>query len=194
MDFKNQGGIQGQSWGQLIEKSVLENVRYPQGCIYEDTLTEYKVIESAGKMVVLHEAKYYYVQRSGSITHGDVERVNLGICYANEARYIDLVSRRPELKDNVLHRYLYNFTKLARDGVSEKNMKEFLERREFFRSVYDDLRANPYMKWMEKLELPLLYKSDGKKSVCLWILEMFRMTARIPWMLREQRSRRGSAL
>lgn len=190
MDLKDLGSVQSQPWGQLMKRSVLDNIRFPQGRIYEDTMTTYRIIEAAGGALVLKEAKYNYVQREGSITHGNTQKADLGMCYAYEQRYLDLVQRYPQFKDNMLHRYLFAYTKLARDGVSQENMENFLERREFFRSVSDELYANPYTKWIERLELPVLYRCDGKRSLRLWFLEIIRMTGRIPWKLREKRAGR----
>lgn len=184
-DMSDSGSIPTPPWAQIMERSVMENVRFPEMCIFEDTLTTYRVIEKVDRVLVLAGAKYNYVYRKGSITHKNTETANFGRCYAYETRYLDLVTRHPEFKDNMLHRYLYTYTKLARDGISAANREKFAARKAFFCSVADDIYDNPFTSWVERRELPILLSGNGSVSVRLWALELIRMSGRIPWKLKQ---------
>jgi glycosyltransferase involved in cell wall biosynthesis len=183
-DFSEPGYIPNPAWIQIMERGLMDNIRFPAGRIYEDALTTYKLVEEADRVLVLKEPKYNYYQRKGSIIHGNQERINLARCYTFEVRYCDLRERYPELEDIMLYKYLYTYTKMARDGVSEENMPEFMQRRKFFREKADELYHNPYVKRIEQIEIPLLAQSSGKSSVRLWVLEFIRMSKKIPWKIR----------
>lgn len=190
-DFSSPGYIPNPAWIQMIERSVMEDIRFPKGRVYEDTLTTYKVIENVDRILVLKEPKYNYLRRRGGITGViNEERINLARCYSFEVRYCDLVKRYPELKDIMLYKYLYTYTKMTRDGVSDANEAEFLERREFFRRNIDDIYNNPYVNWIERKELPMLASSDGSRNMRLWMLELVRMMMKIPVVMKERRASR----
>ena len=57
------------AWNKLYKKSLFldNNIWYPNGRKYEDTLTTYKVLAKAKKVAYLDKALYYYMERGGSI-------------------------------------------------------------------------------------------------------------------------------
>jgi glycosyltransferase involved in cell wall biosynthesis len=183
------GMIPSLIWLQIAERGVMDQVRFPEHRTFEDVMTTYKVVEQVDEVLLLKEAKYNYFSRPGSITHSNKENVDLARCYAYETRYRDLVERYPELKDSMLYRYLYTYTKVIRGGISERNKAAFMERRAFFRSQKENLSQNPYVKWIERMELPLLANSNGRQNPRLWGYEVIRMAGRVPWKLGEMLSR-----
>ena len=58
------------AWNKLYKCELFENVRYPEGMVYEDTATTHKLLWVANKIVFLRdELAFYRSNRSGSITH-----------------------------------------------------------------------------------------------------------------------------
>lgn len=53
---------------KLFEKSLFQNIRFPEGKKSEDWSIMYKLIENAGGLYYDSDIKYYYRQRQGSIT------------------------------------------------------------------------------------------------------------------------------
>lgn len=60
-------------WDKLYHRSCWDDVRFPEGKLYEDIAILYKVIEKAGTVAFCPKPFYNYLHRSGSITGiGDV--------------------------------------------------------------------------------------------------------------------------
>ncbi len=57
-------------WANIYRKSVLENVRFPVGEIYEDNAALAQILDGCGRIVCSTYAGYYYRIRRGSIMHG----------------------------------------------------------------------------------------------------------------------------
>lgn len=61
--------VDGLAWNKLYKKDLFEDVRYPEGHVYEDVYTTHKLIHKAAKVFLLNNRLYYHVKRRGSITH-----------------------------------------------------------------------------------------------------------------------------
>lgn len=59
------------AWDMISKRAIWSDhhIAFPVGKKYEDVATTYKVLAHAGKVRLLHESLYKYVQRSSSITH-----------------------------------------------------------------------------------------------------------------------------
>ncbi len=54
-------------WNKIFRRALFSSIRYPEGMLYEDLATMYRLIDQSN-IVVISDAKLYaYVQRSGSI-------------------------------------------------------------------------------------------------------------------------------
>ena len=77
------------AWNKLYKKSLFmdNNIWFPKGQKHEDTLTTYKVLSKARKVVYLDEALYCYVERGDSImkTGRIEERLEMRELAAKEA-------------------------------------------------------------------------------------------------------------
>ncbi len=56
-------------WNKLFHRSCFENLRFPEGRIYEDEFITYKLIHQAERVAITNERLYFYLQRSGSIVN-----------------------------------------------------------------------------------------------------------------------------
>lgn len=78
---------------KLFERSLFDDVRFPDGKVFEDTYVSYRLMEKAGSAVVSNEYLYNFLKRRGSITHS---------LKLNSFDYIDHVIERYE---NISQRY-----------------------------------------------------------------------------------------
>jgi len=51
-------------WCKLYKAELFKDIRFPEGRIYEDLATIYKVFNKCNKIVFTEEMKYYYLQRT----------------------------------------------------------------------------------------------------------------------------------
>jgi hypothetical protein len=90
-------------WNKLFRTELFGEIRFPAGMVFEDILTTYKLFQNASRIALLHEAKYYYIQRKGSISATASIGNWLDRLDAHELRYKDLVKTHPEL-DAVMYK------------------------------------------------------------------------------------------
>jgi glycosyltransferase involved in cell wall biosynthesis len=65
LTFKPYGMV---AWNKLYKKDLFKEIMYPEGVLYEDTATTYKLICKAKSIFCLDEVLYYYCARPNSIT------------------------------------------------------------------------------------------------------------------------------
>ena len=56
------------AWNKLYHRNLFKNILYPEGQIYEDTATTYKLIWKATRIYCLDVVLYYYFRRPDSIS------------------------------------------------------------------------------------------------------------------------------
>ncbi|WP_242357586.1 glycosyltransferase family 2 protein [Bacteroides acidifaciens] len=69
-----------EAWGHLFKRSLWEDIRFPDGKIYEDFATTPYVFAKAKRTTFIDTAVYYYFQRSGSIMRKSESKVSLDLC------------------------------------------------------------------------------------------------------------------
>lgn len=66
--------------GHLFKKTLWENIRFPQGMLYEDLATTPYVFKNADKVLIIDTAIYYYYQRPDSIMRLSEKKVSQDLC------------------------------------------------------------------------------------------------------------------
>ena len=61
-------GIGNMAWNKLYRKELFKDIKYPEGKLYEDIATTFKLIYEAPNIFYLDGILYYYRKREGSIT------------------------------------------------------------------------------------------------------------------------------
>ena len=61
---------------KLYKRDLFNDIRFPEGKLYEDIITEYKIFKKAKKVVFYRKELYYYRIREGSITKKAFDKRN----------------------------------------------------------------------------------------------------------------------
>ena len=61
-------------WNRLYHKSLFKDIYYPEGQVFEDTATTYKIIWKASRIYCIDKVLYYYYRHLGSITMQNVSK------------------------------------------------------------------------------------------------------------------------
>jgi glycosyltransferase involved in cell wall biosynthesis len=64
-------------WTKLFKRSLLENIRFTVGTIYEDTDFTYKVIHKSKKICCIGAPKYNYIKRENSSMDLAIKNINI---------------------------------------------------------------------------------------------------------------------
>ena len=115
-------------WGKLYHRNLFETVRYPVGEIYEDMSVISEIVERSCRIVATPYKGYYYIQRTGSITHGTPSLEHL-ILLRNEEKLIHLIQDKyPEIEGTAKRHYFwscfYLLHMLITESEYEREVKE----------------------------------------------------------------------
>lgn len=90
------------TWNKLYRRKLFENVRFPEGMVYEDVATTHRLLHNAGRIALLHDHLYYYVFRENSISHVRSQKNKRDGFLTCLQRYNDLISYGYSGYDNEL--------------------------------------------------------------------------------------------
>lgn len=65
----SEGKLTTCAWDKLYKRDLLPWLCFPKGKLFEDKYIMHQVFSNCSKIVIVPEARYYYVTRSGSITN-----------------------------------------------------------------------------------------------------------------------------
>lgn len=80
------------AWGKMYKKDLFRDIRYPEGRVYEDIATTYKLEYAAKKIVCIPDRLYCHVYRNGSVSNTYTERNRRDEYISTKERYTDLIS------------------------------------------------------------------------------------------------------
>ena len=155
------GSIIVYAWNKLYKRNIFDNIRYPEGRIYEDSYILCDILDKANKISFTLKPLYNYVYRensivnSFSINHFDkIESFNKKIDFYNNEEYYDMVYEEKKRKMNVLVAYL---SKMKRYKIKNK---------EVFNKYYKELLdTNNDVKWKDANKKVKLFKIFRKPSI-----------------------------
>ncbi|RHW42800.1 glycosyltransferase [Neobacillus notoginsengisoli] len=92
---------------KLYRRALFDGVRYPEGKIFEDVFTTYKVFAKSNRTVYSDAAKYYYVQRADSILRNSFRKKKLEYLEAIEEMTIFINQYYKDLLEYTKFYYAY---------------------------------------------------------------------------------------
>lgn len=101
-------------WGKLCHRSLMAEIRYPEGDIYEDTYRIAELLLAAGEMVYTAKPMYHYRIRSGSISRGNLNEAKLTYPTAVAHMNQTILSAFPELEAGTIRRLTHAYLSTRR--------------------------------------------------------------------------------
>jgi len=84
--------------GKLYKKCLFDNISFPIGKEYEDLATTYKLYDKCNSIVYGSHKRYYYVERTGSITRSGIPEKNYEVLAAFMLMEQFVINKYPNLK------------------------------------------------------------------------------------------------
>lgn len=142
------------SWNKMYKKKLFDNIRFPNGRVFEDGFIIFDLLEKTKKVSIIVKPLYNYVYRNTSIVntfdinHFDiVEARNIKIKYLNNKGYYNLALNEKNKKMNSL---VINLAKMKRYKIKDK---------EVFNKYYKELLdTNKDVKWKDANKKAKLFK------------------------------------
>lgn len=148
------------AWDKIYKRDLFENIEFPKGKLCEDWYTTYKVIDKADKVVFNSTPLYVYRQRSNSITHSNVAKINREPLYASKEVLEFIKEKHPNIVKNAISKYVIscigvynNYLYYTKDTDKEK--KEILE---IVKDNYKEAINNKELAFSRKAQIILVCK------------------------------------
>lgn len=144
---------------KLYKRELFSNIEFPEGKVYEDAGTLYKVIHKANKIAYTDEIVYYYLfGRVGAITSSFSEKKILDSLEAYNGQYRFLRENYESIKDiiNVIWVKMYTsaMEKICMNNYTELwNRPEVTDRYIDFKIAMDELNEEKLQKYLEPYRL-----------------------------------------
>lgn len=137
--------------GKLYHKKLFQEIRYPEGEIFEDVKVICRLIERAERIVYTSYAGYFYVQRKDSITHGIVSQEYM-ILLENENYFWSFIRKHyPNIEALAKRKYFKScFYLIERMASGSQFEKECRQLRKIILKNWKYLLFNRYVSWMER--------------------------------------------
>ncbi|MDZ5254379.1 glycosyltransferase family 2 protein [Clostridium sp. LIBA-8841] len=172
------------AWGKLYKTSLVKDISFKKGVLFEDVFWAHKVMDRVNKYVIIHKPMCYYMQREDSIVATYTER-NLDILKGLkerhrfiEEKYSSLISESHKIlfKTSVIHyqllkkkkniknreNHMYGIKKYIRDDY--KGIKKSLENETELMWQLKLFKINPTISEMYMLTNKVLRKLKLKKA------------------------------
>lgn len=151
--------IRGEIWNKLIKTSLIKNLDFPKGKLYEDIFYTAQMMQFIDSVCVGTEPKYYYVHRSESITGKPYRPQLQDIIEAYEVNYKVVCAHFPELKEiaeclKIWSRFIVLDKILLEDEY--KKYSEYIKLRAYLKKNTKKILANRYFHPFRKVSVIVL--------------------------------------
>ena len=142
---------------KLYHYSLFETVQYPDGRLFEDIATTYKLMMQCEYIAVGYESKYNYVFHDKSIVNSDFRPAKFDLLEMTDRMASDVVKRFPKLEDAVLRRQVYaRFSTLNQMLNTTEYRAEKKEIIKFIKNSKWKILRNPNAPKRDKIAILLL--------------------------------------
>lgn len=96
--------IENFMWDKLWRRSLFDGIIFPEGRTFEDFAVTFQLFERAKSLSCLPGAKYYYLQRTGSIMQNQSITNKINRYNAARVRYDGMIEKWPQFEDMLIDR------------------------------------------------------------------------------------------
>lgn len=140
---------------KFFKRKLFENVLFPDGKVYEDAATTYKLMDKAERVAYINLNLYYYLYgRVGAITTTFTKNKIYDSLYASYNKYMFLITNYPELKKEASLSWTKIYTS-AMEKICMNNYEDVwedntvIEKYPSFKIAFDTLDIDFMTKYLE---------------------------------------------
>lgn len=144
-------------WGKLWKRKLWKEIRCPEGKLFEDQYTTYKLLDMADKIILIPRAKYYYRKRANSIGHMEFNKRTYDLYYGVQEEYTYITQKYPQIKETLaIGRIKWEIVFINMMFSSKKTDKKLLRKcRLFARKNTKNIIGSKYIDWLRKGQMLL---------------------------------------
>ena len=107
--YETYSGLGVSAWAKLYSTKLFNNVRFPEGALYEDTAVIFELVSLANKVGANLIGKYNYIMRDNSIVNERFTNKKLELISSTESGCNKVLPKYPKLKRAVNCRIVYAY-------------------------------------------------------------------------------------
>jgi len=151
-------------WNKLFKKEIFNDIKFPEGKVFEGTNMMHLVLQKTEKVVLLPNAKYYYRDNATSIINTDNIKNSVDYVLGFIKRYNELIEKYPNLKEKMINDVIKNSINLL-EVLRRKTTKELREYQNDFSKIYNFIKDNEqYINSMPKVKKTTMWKLNTYKK------------------------------
>lgn len=157
-----------EAWNKLYKRYILDDIRFPEGKIYEDEFTVHRFIERANKIVNTNQICYYYLQRNVGIIRSNFTAARLDILVALRDRMELFREKYPsDLYLLVYKQYIKRVLRLAFQVkfYKRKDKKMYKQLKEEYKRIYRLGRKENVLPKENRLIYKIVYHNFALNNV-----------------------------
>lgn len=112
-------------WTKLIKRTLLEDIRFPIGIVYEDTAFTYKVIHKSKKVCSIGAPKYHYIKREESTMDRAKKNIRIDAVLIYDEMFKFMDKYYPDLTSLVSLKLANSALVIMNDISSHKEFKTY---------------------------------------------------------------------
>lgn len=151
-------------WAKMFKKEAFQNLRFPEGHIFEDLGTIYKLFLKADRVAFGQRALYDYMYRPNSTVNSVFQPRRLDSVFYAEQMCREIVSHWPSLNDVAQRRLFIEYAYCLRTITLSGSWTPDIQRT--FRDFYLKLRCTTKTAWQTRLTV-----KQRCYAVCAWLGE-----------------------
>ena len=143
---------------KIYKKELFNDIKFPEGKIYEDMMTTYKLIDKVDKVVLRPDSKYNYCRRSDSISEKRYSKNTLVLLEVCDQAVSFVLKKYPDLQ-NVkiaqIHWYIVLMNKMILARETNDDLVKTIKRK--IKLNKRKIIMTPYLTKMRKTQMLLFY-------------------------------------
>ncbi|MBO5397964.1 MAG: glycosyltransferase family 2 protein [Clostridia bacterium] len=151
-------GLDTSAWAKLYETKLFENIKYPNGKLFEDSATTCKILCECDKVAIGSKSKYFYLIRNNSITKTNFSSNKMDLITSTKDMGEYVLNKYPDLKKavnrRIMYAYLSTLSQLA--NSKEKHLEEQKELLDYIKKYRKEVLADKRIKKRDRLALHCL--------------------------------------
>ena len=116
----DENGYKCYAWNKIYKTDLFNNIRYPEGELFEDIKTTYLLLKKASCVLYIKEPKYYYRLRENSITRKTFSKKDLDLINAINFVRDDSLWLEKSKRERLLAGYINYYLFYLKKGFSDK--------------------------------------------------------------------------
>lgn len=166
-DIKALGNLIGFPWGKVIRSSYFENIKFPEGFLFEDTIISYLVYSQCKKSSTVSDIIYWYRLNTNGVSEKskydikcidtywileqmlfDMEKLKITPTqdiYEETLRQVKLNFNRTRRMDDMTQKCIFTLTA----NIIQTQFPQFQTKVEIFKNLEKSLKTNDYKQYFQ---------------------------------------------